>query len=193
MVADWRHRALEREGWLTLADNVGSYDKGPYLLHMLRSLLGDARFFAFLKSLAQQTQGREITTLDVQRVAEASSGLKLDWFFDQWVRGHGIPEFTFTHSAVRNPDGTWKVEGLIEQKVMATTRWPERKVLPEVYFQGGAFVTVTGRSGKQYQRKFALTGARTIIEDTLLEEPAEVILNKYGEMLAYDVIARGAS
>jgi len=190
-VRDWGLEAVRSEGWWSVEDNEGIYTKGPYLFHIMRSTWGDERFFRFLKTLGEELSGREITTRDIERAAESAFGQRMGWFFDQWVRGSGIPEFTFTHRVTRSPDGNWAVEGEIDQRVMVTTKWPEREVLPDVYFQGAGIVTVVGKSGKEYTRKLALSGARTLLKQTFPEQPKEVLFNKYGEMLAYAVNKKG--
>jgi aminopeptidase N len=39
-----------------------------------------------------QLAGKNVVTRDIQRVAEQSFGGTMEWFFDQWIRGTGIPE-----------------------------------------------------------------------------------------------------
>ncbi|MEW6579571.1 MAG: M1 family metallopeptidase, partial [Chloroflexota bacterium] len=73
---------------------TASYDKGAWLLHMLRGAIGDDAFFAFLQTYAKQFRDRPTSTLDVWRLAESVSGQDLAWFFDQWLLQSGIPRYT---------------------------------------------------------------------------------------------------
>ncbi len=73
---------------------TASYSKGAWLLHMLRSTIGDDTFFAFLQTYAKQYHDRPTSTLDVWRLAESVSGQDLAWFFDQWLLQAGMPRYT---------------------------------------------------------------------------------------------------
>jgi hypothetical protein len=41
--------------------------------------------------------------------AAADNKRKMDWFFNQWVYGTGMPKYAFTHSFSKSPDGTVKL------------------------------------------------------------------------------------
>ena len=85
------------------------YGRGTWLIHMLRTMLreanggeSDAMFFSALKSLLAAAPNHKISTLDLQRAFEQVmpaqlryEGRKsLDWFFDSWVNGNSIPQFS---------------------------------------------------------------------------------------------------
>ena len=71
------------------------YDKGGWVLHMLRGVLGDSLFFQSLKSYVSDPDIAYNTavTENFQYVCEEVSGIKLDRFFDQWVYGNGRPDY----------------------------------------------------------------------------------------------------
>lgn len=73
---------------------TASYNKGAWLLHMLRGVIGDDAFFTFLRTYARQFRDRPTSTLDVWRLAERVSGQDLAWFFGQWLLQAGIPRYT---------------------------------------------------------------------------------------------------
>lgn len=73
---------------------TASYDKGAWVLHMLREQIGDETFFALLKTYAETFRDRPVTTVDFWRLAEEVSGQDLAWFFEQWVMQGGIPRST---------------------------------------------------------------------------------------------------
>ncbi len=188
-VEDWRHETLGTESWGSVQDGEGIYTRGAYAFHILRSTFGDEAFFKFLKMLAGDLQGKEIVTRDIQRVAGEAFGADVGWFFDQWIRGIGIPEFTLSYRVVKAEDGSITLRGRIDQRVMVTTKPPAREVLPGVVFKGVGGITMTGRSGKEYRKRVFL-GPTTSFEEKLPEEPKEIRFNKYGEILAYDVIVK---
>ncbi len=78
------------------ADNHDVYGKGALVLHMLRVMLGEDRFWA---GIARYTQGHQrglVETIDLQRAMEQVSGQQLDWFFQQWIELDHVPQLTVT-------------------------------------------------------------------------------------------------
>ncbi len=72
--------------------NANSYQKGGYVLHMARRLLGDSAFFRGVRGYYAGHRDGNATTDDLRRALEGSSGRDLGWFFDQWLRQPGYPE-----------------------------------------------------------------------------------------------------
>lgn len=82
------------------------YGKGACVLHALRYLIGDKAFFASLRRMAYPTkereratdgtQGRFVNTDDFKTIAEQESGMKLDWFFEVYVRQPKLPHIQAT-------------------------------------------------------------------------------------------------
>ena len=62
------------------------YQKGALALHELRQQLGDAAFWAALRDYTKAHAGQSVTSADLQRAFETSSGRDLGAFFDEWVR-----------------------------------------------------------------------------------------------------------
>lgn len=73
-----------------------SYDKGAFLLRMLRWTLGDSLFFKGISNYLNdpKLQYGFARTADLQRNLEAVSGQSLAYFFKQWYAGQGYPSFT---------------------------------------------------------------------------------------------------
>lgn len=65
--------------------NANSYQKGSWVLHMLRRQLGDSIFHKSIRDYYAQYGGKNADTKDLQKVFEARSGKKLDQFFRQWL------------------------------------------------------------------------------------------------------------
>lgn len=61
------------------------YDKGAWVLHMLRYEIGDSNFFAVLHKYYDMYKYSNASVEDFKSVCETISGLNLDKFFDQWV------------------------------------------------------------------------------------------------------------
>lgn len=61
------------------------YDKGGWVLHMLRRVVGDEVFFQALRDYRRRHAGGNATRLDLRVAFEERSGRDLKQFFDQWV------------------------------------------------------------------------------------------------------------
>lgn len=61
------------------------YDKGAWVLHMLRNELGDSKFFSCLHKYYELYKYANASVEDFKDVCEYISGVNLDKFFDQWV------------------------------------------------------------------------------------------------------------
>ena len=71
--------------------NVNSYQKGAFVLHMLRNEIGEASFWNGLQTYYRQFKHGNASTDDFKRVMAAVSGKNLDVFFEQWLYGIGKP------------------------------------------------------------------------------------------------------
>jgi aminopeptidase N len=76
--------------------NANSYQKGGWVLHMLRGLVGDRAFFDGIREYYRRHQHGTAVTDDFRRAMEAASGRGLEWFFDQWLFQPGFPRFRVT-------------------------------------------------------------------------------------------------
>ena len=71
------------------------YEKGAWVLHMLRFVVGDDNFWQILKEYAQLYAYSNASTEDFQAVCEQIFGADLGWFFDQWIYEAGYPIYLF--------------------------------------------------------------------------------------------------
>jgi aminopeptidase N len=80
-------RALVFPSWdrLTADDRTLVYQKGGYVLHELRELVGDAAVWAGIRRYTSEHFGKSVTTGDFQAAMEQASGMNLRAFFDRWV------------------------------------------------------------------------------------------------------------
>jgi aminopeptidase N len=81
-----------------------SYDKGSWVLHMLRHITGDNTFFNILKTYyaSPAHQYGTATTEDFQAICEAVSGMNLDKFFQQWIYEEFYPNYSYSWNWVQN-------------------------------------------------------------------------------------------
>lgn len=69
------------------------YQKGAWVMHMLRHVLGDEDFFQSLAVFREEFQFSHASTEDFQGVVEEVHGQDMEWFFDQWIYGTGKPTY----------------------------------------------------------------------------------------------------
>jgi len=72
--------------------NANNYQKGGWVLHMLRHIMGDEKFFAGIRDYYRTYRDRNALTEDLQRVMEFHFGQPLAWFFKQWIYEPGYPQ-----------------------------------------------------------------------------------------------------
>lgn len=83
------------------------YQKGGWVLHMLRGVLGDEIFYKGVREYFERYKYKNATTEEFIAVMEEVSNQKLDWFFDQWVyTGTGRPKYEYS----------WKFEDFQNQQ-----------------------------------------------------------------------------
>lgn len=77
-----------------------SYNKGAMVLHMLRWKMGDTAFFNGMKNYANDTAlaYKYAHTNQLQAHLEATSGLNLAEYFNDWVYGRGYPRYNVNYS-----------------------------------------------------------------------------------------------
>jgi aminopeptidase N len=67
------------------------YQKGGWVLHMLRGQIGTDTFWAGIREYYRTYRNGSATTADFERVMEKASGQDLNWFFRQWLYRAGSP------------------------------------------------------------------------------------------------------
>jgi aminopeptidase N len=72
--------------------NANSYEKGAWVLHMLRKEIADSAFHVFLRTYYDRYKGKNADTDDLQRVAEEVTHQELKQFFKQWLYTPGVPQ-----------------------------------------------------------------------------------------------------
>jgi aminopeptidase N len=98
-------------------DDTGAiYDKGAWVLHMLRGVLGDEAFFGSLRDYGRRFAFGNASTRDFQGVCEEHYGQSLDWFFEQWIFAPSRPIYKVTSSiGARNASGNYRVTLTLKQ------------------------------------------------------------------------------
>lgn len=87
--------------------NSNSYQKGGWVLHMLRKQLGDDVFQKAIRAYYKEYANSNADTRDLQKVFEQVSGKDLSVFFDQWLYRPGIPNLGITWGYNEKTKKTW--------------------------------------------------------------------------------------
>jgi aminopeptidase N len=92
--------------------NANSYQKGSWVLHMLRRQLGDSVFHKSIRDYYAQYAGKNAETKDLQKVFENNSGKNLEKFFQQWLHTPVNPQLEISWKYL---PGNQKIELTVKQ------------------------------------------------------------------------------
>ena len=98
--------------------------KSVWILHMLRQVLqregGAPAFGRMVDEIQTEFRGKPFSTYDLKRLAEKHAGKPLDWFFDSWIFGMGIPAYSVSFKVDPDPGG-FAISGNITQSGVPDT------------------------------------------------------------------------
>ena len=80
----------------TADDRAVVYQKGAYVMHLLRVEMGEDAFWRGIRAYTQANDGRSVVTADFQRAMEQAAGRSLQPFFSEWLydatAGRAMPD-----------------------------------------------------------------------------------------------------
>ncbi len=130
LVKDPQGHTIESAGpitWGTRLESTGvpdawraiTYEKGAWVIHMLRRRLGDERFLKMLAELRHRYEFQAFSTDDLRSLAREFSPPKtpsgtIETFFDNWVYATGVPSLKLKYSTT-GAAGAVKLSGTITQ------------------------------------------------------------------------------
>jgi aminopeptidase N len=125
----------------TRDDRTLVYDKGAYVLHLLRVELGERAFWAGIRQYTREYFGKSVTTSDFQRVMEQVSKKNLKDFFARWV-------YLTQQSQNRASQSTAASTEIISTSKRVPRRVNRARYLPVGSPSGGATNLLRGSSNK---------------------------------------------
>lgn len=148
--------------------NANNYQKGAWVLHMLRSSLGDQVFFRGIRDYYETHKNATATTEDLREALEKASGKDLKGFFQRWIYDSGHPEYRLS----------WQHLNRTELRLVLSQLQSGNAFLDHVPI---TITTASGKrdlvlkpSGKQHSETIRLTEKPASIEidprNTLLKE-----------------------
>ncbi|MGE0042915.1 MAG: M1 family aminopeptidase [Vicinamibacterales bacterium] len=114
------------------------YQKGAWVLHMLRGMMGDEAFWTGIRTYYREHQDANATTADFREAMERASGRDLRGFFDQWLTRGGLVRL----------DGGWRYDAATKTVTVRLTQRDPARIFTMplqigVYFAGSATPTIT--------------------------------------------------
>jgi aminopeptidase N len=148
------------------------YNKGPLVVHMLRTLAGNEKFLEILKKVLLDYRGKAIDTDDFEAVTEAVLGYDMGWFFDQWFRRTGIPELRFSYDLQPAEGGKVLLKARLSQLDSSD---PKALFVPLSFHFGG---------GQRGAKEWRVRNAVETLQVMLPKRPEKVLIDEYGDLLA---------
>jgi aminopeptidase N len=78
-----------------------SYDKGGFLLHYLRNIVGDAAFFKSIELYLKTNQFKAVEIHQLRLAFEEVTGKDMNWFFNQWFLNAGHPKLKLITATIQ--------------------------------------------------------------------------------------------
>jgi aminopeptidase N len=144
------------------------YQKGGWVLHMLRREVGDDQFWRGMQAYYRRYRDGNASTDDFRKVMEEASGRDLRGFFVQWLTRSGCPKL----------DVTWRYDSA--RKAVALTM---RQAQPGEPYSLTLDVEVLTPVGRQRHR-VALTSSVTTVSLRADYEPSALVLDPETSVLA---------
>lgn len=151
------------------------YNKGAWVLHMLRREMGDKAFFAMLKGYFEKYKYKNASTNDLMEICKEYSGKDLQTFFKQWVfEGTGIIECMYDWSC-RKTDDYYKLTINFNQ---FQKEYSSYNFLVDVKF-------IYDDPVKNITRTVRIDEKTKSFEFELNDKPVKVVIDPDGWLLAY--------
>lgn len=155
---------------------VITYNKGTWILHMLRRRMGDPAFLKLLAELRRRYEMKSITTEDLRAMVRefrpsSFSADAVDMYFDNWVYSTGVPAWKLQY-ATKGVAPAVTLSGTIAQTGVNEDFAADAPV--EVQFGRGAsqtiWVRMTGESGTFSANLRQVPTRVAIPDDTLMKK-----------------------
>jgi len=147
------------------------YNKGAYILHMLRQVMGYDKFFKLLKIWYSNYKFKFARIRDFIKTAEEVYGKDLSWFFNAWLFSSGIPRYVILSAEARPTLAGHVIKVTIVQVE------PKGKVIP-------AYIpVVVSTLEKEYTFYVLVNGTGELSGVVISGIPKWVVLDPYNDVL----------
>jgi hypothetical protein len=161
------------------------YNKGGYVLHMLRQMMwdpkeGDKRFREMMQDFVATYMNRNASTEDFERVVEKHMSPQMDmgnhsmsWFFNQWVYGTAVPKYKFDYTVTAEADGKALVKATLTQS----------EVPPDFITLAPLYVDFDGQLTRIGSIRMVGNSTNDKLEVRLPKKPKRVLINALHDVL----------
>lgn len=183
-LAEWRRKAKysDQEAPIATANFLSGptggrhrnnllYAKGPYVLHMLRVQLDDAKYTEVMRSVQTKYQHHDISTEQLVREINRVTGADYTYFFDQWFWDVGVPKFRYSWRVKKQERGKFLVTVNVTQE---DTDHVKRVLMP-------IYLHFKDKTIPQYR---PVVEAEQTIQFLIDEKPRDVTLDDERTLLA---------
>jgi aminopeptidase N len=123
------------------AGSLRHYPKGAVVLEMLKYITGRENFNRAIKFYLERNAYQNVTSEDLRAAFEATSGMSLYWFWDQWVYKGGEPHYQVSYRTLKDNLGNSFTEFDVQQvhntsELVGLFKMP---IVFEVYYKDGTF------------------------------------------------------
>jgi aminopeptidase N len=152
--------------------NYLPYEKGSFVLHMLRADLGPELYRKCINTYLKRHEFGNVVTDDLNKVVDEISGRSYDRFFDQWVYHAHYPELEVNYS--------WDEKAKLAKVSVKQTQKLSNDVL---LFESPLKIVFVGKTGR-IEKSANFSKAEEDFYFALPQAPKAVLLNPDFELLA---------
>ena len=116
--------------------NSNNYQKGAWVLHMLRGLLGDDAFFRGIRAYYRGNLHSVVLSDALRLAMESASGRDLRWFFTQWLNQPGYPVFEAVQRWMPAEAGSGG-QMVVTLRQVQKSEWPRFRILLQLCWRTG--------------------------------------------------------
>ncbi len=156
----------DQENLFALLD-ADNYQKGGWVLHMLRGVLGDSVFFAGIRGYYAVHRNGNALTRDLRGAMEKASGRDLGWFFNEWIFEPGYPVFDVGWRWSGASDGSGGTVDVTVRQIQKAT-WPRFRMPIDLALEV---------DGREIRRRVTVDGAESTFHIQADARPDRVVLD----------------
>ena len=158
--------------------NHNSYEKGGWILHMLRRKLGDAIFWKAIRLYYVTYRNKNASTRDLQHVFEKVSGSMLDAFFTQWLY------------TVENPslEMIWEYSKITKLLKVTVTQLQDERI-----FNLPLVIGITSANGITVTRSISISKKVSVVSFRFAQQPVSIQLDPNCNLLFEGMVKKNES
>jgi aminopeptidase N len=160
---------------MSQVSNGMTYQKGAWVLHMLRQRMGDDRFWAGIRAYYQRFKDASASTADFREVMEQASGEDFSSFFQEWLYRGGVPRLA----------GTWSWDAAAKEVTLDL-----RQVQPGASFRVTVEVAIQTPGAPTRLERIEMTSASARATFKVNQEPSGLVLDPNVRLLAATELSR---